>query len=205
VIRTSDLERFISDFEERLAPVERAADEAWWNLATSGTNEAREEFVAAGKAYSDLFSDTDEYRKLRDLFENLDSVDSLLLRRRIEVLYRMFEERQGDEETLGRIEELEAEANAIYGNHRSVVGGEKDLASAPDAPFRILKGDLDAELRRKFGVEEVMPWHLSGACLPRGHARVPVRPHRAEHAWYARPPRPASRQTRLPLACSGPR
>jgi peptidyl-dipeptidase A len=238
VIRTSDLERFISDFEERLAPVERAADEAWWNLATSGTDETQEEFVAAGKAYSDLFSDTDEYGKLRDLFENLDSVDSPLLRRRIEVLYRMFEERQGDEETLGRIEELEAEANAIYGNHRSVVGGEKlvenevrellrtsedvglrreaweasksvgrtvegtvrelarlrnrlareqgyedyyarslelqeiqapelagimeALTSATDAPFRKLKGDLDAGLRRKFGVEEVMPWHLSG-------------------------------------------
>jgi len=31
VIRPSDLERFISDFEDRLAPVERAADEAWWN------------------------------------------------------------------------------------------------------------------------------------------------------------------------------
>jgi peptidyl-dipeptidase A len=50
-------------------------------------------------------------------------VESPLLQRRIEVLYRMLEERQGDGETLGRIEELEA--NAVYGNHRSVVGGEK--------------------------------------------------------------------------------
>ncbi|HEX5849821.1 MAG TPA: hypothetical protein VFY59_11560, partial [Rubrobacter sp.] len=68
MIRPSDLERFISDFEDRLAPVERAADEAWWNLATSGTDVAREEFVAAGKAYSDLFSDPDEYGRLRGLY-----------------------------------------------------------------------------------------------------------------------------------------
>ena len=53
------------------------------------------------------------------------SVESPLLRRQVEVLYRMFEERQGDREILGRIEELEAEANAIYGNHRCVVGGKK--------------------------------------------------------------------------------
>ena len=53
------------------------------------------------------------------------SVESPLLRRQVEVLYRMFEERQGDREMLGRIKELEAEANAIYGNHRSVVGGKK--------------------------------------------------------------------------------
>jgi peptidyl-dipeptidase A len=238
VIPTSDLERFISDFEERLAPVERAADEAWWNLATSGTEGAQREFVAANKAYSGLFSDPDEYRKLRGLFEDLDSMESPLLRRRVEVLYRMFEGRQGDGETLGRIEELEAEANAIYGNHRSVVGGRKlvenevrallrssededlrreaweasksvgraveetvrelarlrnrlareqgyenyyarslelqeieapelagimeDLASATDAPFRELKRDLDTELKRKFGADKVMPWHLSG-------------------------------------------
>jgi len=161
------------------------------------------------------------------------SVESPLLRRQVEVLYRMFEERQGDREMLGRIEELEAEANAIYGNHRSVVGGKKlvenevkellrssedeelrreaweasksvggevegtvrelarlrdrlareqgyenyyarslelqeidagelagimeDLASATDAPFEELKRDVDAELKRRFGVEEVMP------------------------------------------------
>ena len=29
---TSELERFISDFERRMAPLERAVDEAWWNL-----------------------------------------------------------------------------------------------------------------------------------------------------------------------------
>ena len=52
-------------------------------------------------------------------------MESPLLRRQVEVLYRTFAERQGDEEILGRIEELEAEANAIYGNHRGVVGGRK--------------------------------------------------------------------------------
>ncbi|HEY6711120.1 MAG TPA: hypothetical protein VI055_02525, partial [Rubrobacter sp.] len=65
-ITTSDLERFISDFERRMAPLERAADEAWWNLATSGTDGAREEFVRAGKEYSGLFSDQNEYRTLRN-------------------------------------------------------------------------------------------------------------------------------------------
>ena len=84
MIPTSELERFIFDFEERLAPVERAADEAWWNLATSGTEGAQEGFVAANKAYTGLFSDAEEYGKLRDLFHDLDSVESPLLRRRIE-------------------------------------------------------------------------------------------------------------------------
>ncbi|MBA2534312.1 MAG: M2 family metallopeptidase [Rubrobacter sp.] len=238
MIPPSELERFISDFEERLAPVERAADAAWWTLATSGTEEAQEEFVGAGKEFNGLFSDRGEYEMLRSLYEDLDSVESPLLRRRVEVLYRTFAERQGDGEILGRIEELEAEANAIYGNHSSIVGGRKlvenevrellrssededlrreaweasksvgrevegtvrelarlrnqlareqgyknyyarslklqeiearelagimdELASATDAPFQELKNGIDAGLRRKFGVDEVMPWHLSG-------------------------------------------
>jgi peptidyl-dipeptidase A len=281
MISTSELERFISAFEERMAPAERAADEAWWNLATTGTEEAREEFVRAGKEYNRLFSDRDEYLALRGWYEERDTLESPLLRRRVEVLYRTFAERQGDAEILGRIEELEAEANAVYGNHRSVVRGRKmgenevrellrlsedpelrreaweasksvgrevegtvrelvrlrnrlareqgyenyyarslelqeieagelarimgELESATDAQFKEIKKDVDAKLKEKFGVADVMPWHLSGACFPRGHARVPARPHRAEHAWYACRPRTASRRTRRPPACSGPR
>jgi peptidyl-dipeptidase A len=237
-ITTSELERFISDFERRMAPLERAADEAWWNLATSGTDEAREEFVRAGKEYNRLFSDQNEYRTLRSWYENLEVLESPLLQRQVEVLYRAFAERQGDEEILDRIEELEAEANAVYGNHRSVVrdrelgenevrellrtsadqdlrretweasksvgraveGTVRELArlrnrlareqgydnhyarsldlqeiqgrelsrimgsleSATDAPFRELKRDIDTKLGPKFGVDAVMPWHLSG-------------------------------------------
>jgi peptidyl-dipeptidase A len=238
MISTSELERFISEFEKRVAPLEKAADEAWWNLATTGTDRAREEFVRAGKEYNALFSDRDAYGELRSHYENLDALESPLLRRQVEVLYRMFAGRQGDGEILGRIEELEAEANAIYGNHRSVVGGKKigenevrellrtsedpglrreaweasksvgraveetvrelarlrnrvareqgyenhyarsldlqeieagelaalmdNLASATEAPFREIKADVDAELRHKFGTEEIRPWHLSG-------------------------------------------
>src|SRR5215211_6490414 len=232
------MERFISDFERRMAPLERAADEAWWNLATSGTDEARKDFVRAGKEYNGLFSDQNEYRTLRSWYENLEDLESPLLKRQVEVLYRAFAERQGDEEILGRVEELEAEANAVYGNHRSVVrdremgenevrellrtsadqdlrretweasksvgraveGTVRELASLrnrlareqgyenyyvrslelqeieadelarimgrleseTDAPFRELKERIDAKLKPTFGVDAVMPWHLSG-------------------------------------------
>ena len=39
------------------------------------------------------------------------------------MLYRTFAGRRGDPAVLERIEELEAEANAVYGNHRGTVGG----------------------------------------------------------------------------------
>src|ERR671916_1010675 len=233
----ADIQDFLSRFEGRVAPVERAVSEAWWGLATTGTEEAQEELVRAGIAYNEVFADGDEFGRVKSWYEQRDSLENLLLRRQVEVLYRSFAGRQGDREILDRVEELEARANAVYGNHRGLVGGveagenevrqilrssndeahrreaweasktvgreveetvrelaclrnrlareagypdhfhrsldlqeidagELDrimaaLESATDAPFRELKGSLDDELRARFGVETVMPWHLS--------------------------------------------
>jgi peptidyl-dipeptidase A len=233
----TDVETFISRLEERVAPVERAVREAWWHLATTGTEEAQQDLVRAGMEYNKLFADRDEYQEIRGYYEERNALENGLLRRQVEVLYRTFAARHGDRETLDRIEELEAQANAIYGNHRGVVGdrevGENEireilrfsdneaqrreaweasktvgrevegivrelarlrnrlareagypdhfhrsldlqeidadelvrimsgLESATDAPFRKLKEDLDKKLKARFGVETVMPWHLS--------------------------------------------
>jgi peptidyl-dipeptidase A len=232
-----EIRNFISRFEERVAPVEKAVGEAWWNLATTGTEEAQKELVRAGTEYNKLFADREEYGLVEGWYADRDSIDDSLLRRQVEVLYKTYASRQGDPEVLERIEELEAQANATYSNHRGTVGGEEagenevreilrasedealrreaweasktvghvveetvrelarlrnrlareagyedhyhrsldlqeidagelgrimgELESATDAPFRALKEDLDARLKEKFGVETVMPWHLS--------------------------------------------
>jgi peptidyl-dipeptidase A len=125
VTSRAEIERFLSDFEGRLAPAEKAFGEAWWKLATAGTEEAQEGLVRAGISYNEVFADRDEFRRVEGWYEGRDSLEGSLLRRQVEVLYRLFAARQGDPEVLNRIEELEARANAVYGNHRGVVGGEK--------------------------------------------------------------------------------
>jgi peptidyl-dipeptidase A len=233
----AEIESFITGFEERLAPVERASSEAWWELATTGSEEAQEKLVSTGMAYNELFADKSEYELVKGWYEERGALESSVLRRQVEILYRTFAGRQGAEETLRRIEELEAEANAIYSNHRGIVEGKETsenklreilhisedstlrretweasksvgrkvegimrelarlrnelaraegfadhytrsldlqeidaaelarlmdgLQAATDEPFREFKAGLDADLRRRFGVEQIMPWHLS--------------------------------------------
>src|SRR5919112_3222911 len=236
-ISPAEIQNFIASFEERLAPAEKASSEAWWALATTGTEESKKELVRTGMAYNRLFADKDEYELVKYLYEERHGVESSILRRQVEVLYKTFAGRQGDEETLQRIEELEAEANAIYSNHRGLIEGAEvnenelreilrvsddpamrreaweasksvgrkvagivrelarlrnrlahaegfadhharsldlqeidaaelatlmdGLQAATDEPFREFKAGLDADLKRRFGVERVMPWHLS--------------------------------------------
>jgi peptidyl-dipeptidase A len=228
---------FIDSFEERLAPAEKASSEAWWALATTGSEEAKEEFVRAGMAYNQLFADKDEYELVKSFYKGRHELESSLLKRQVEILYKTFASRQGDEKTLQRIEELEAEANATYGNYRGIVRGEEksenelreilrfsndsalrheaweasksvgrevegivrelallrnklaraegyenhytrsldlqeidatelayimdSLQAATDIPFRSLKQRLDVELKERFGIETIMPWHYS--------------------------------------------
>jgi peptidyl-dipeptidase A len=142
----AEIERFISRLEECVAPAERAVKEAWWRLATAGTGEAQEELVRAGIEYTRLFADRDEFEKVECWYEQRDALEGPLLRRQVEVLYRTFAGRQGEEALLGRVEELAARANAVYGNHRGVVGGR---GVGENEIREILRNSGDEPLRRE--------------------------------------------------------
>ena len=106
-----------------MAPVEKRVAEAWWGLAVTGSEEAQEELVRAGTEYNRLFADEGEQETVAGWYRERRSLDDELLRRQVEVLYRTYAARRGEAEVLDRIEALEAEANAVYGNHRGTVGG----------------------------------------------------------------------------------
>ena len=97
--------------------------EAWWNLAVTGSEEAQKELVSTGTEYNRLFADEGEQEIVSAWYEGRDSMDDELLRRQVDVLYRTFAARRGDAGVMERIEELQAEANAVYGNHRGTMGG----------------------------------------------------------------------------------
>jgi peptidyl-dipeptidase A len=182
-----------------------------------------------------LFADDAEFERLRGWYEGREGLDSLT-KRQVEVLFRAYAARRGDRTVLRKIQELEAQVNAVFGNHRSVVGGREvgenevrsilrssddeprrreaweasktvgrevegtvrelarlrnslardagypdhyhrsldlqeidagelsllmeDLRAATGGPFRELRADMDAEIRSRFGVEDVRPWHM---------------------------------------------
>jgi peptidyl-dipeptidase A len=140
------IQDFIAAFEDRLAPIEKASSEAWWALATTGSDEAKGELVRTGMAYNRLFADEDEYGLVKGWYQKRHVLESTVLRRQVELLYKSFSGRQGDEETLRRIEELEAEANAIHGNHRCLVRGE---VKSENELREVLRASGDSDLRRE--------------------------------------------------------
>ena len=55
MVSAPEIESFLAFFEQRLAPVEKTSSEAWWKLATSGTEETQEELVRARMEYNRLW------------------------------------------------------------------------------------------------------------------------------------------------------
>src|SRR3712207_8994172 len=55
--------------------------------------------VRAGMEYNRLFADKGEYELVKSWYEGRHSLDSSILRRQVEILYKTFAGRQGDEET----------------------------------------------------------------------------------------------------------
>ena len=79
-------------------------------------------------------------------YEDRGSLENLLLRRQVEVLYRAYAGNQGNPEVLERIENLEAKANATYSNHRAEVGGEE---IGENEVRNILRASGDVALRQE--------------------------------------------------------
>src|SRR3712207_3448693 len=91
-------------------------------------------------------------------------------------MYRAFAGRQGDEETLTRLEELEAEANAVFGNHRGQIGGK---AAGENEIREILRSSDDEGLRREaWGAQKSAGREAEG--VVRELARLRKRRARAE-------------------------
>ncbi|MBA2691277.1 MAG: M2 family metallopeptidase [Rubrobacter sp.] len=136
---------FVSKYEGLVAPKEKAVGEAWWRLATTGSDDARKNMVEAGKAYNEVFSDASDFAEISRFHEERDALEPIL-RRQVEVLHRTFAGSQGEKETLENIEELEAKANSVYSNHRGVVGGEE---VGENRVRSILRSSDDEALRRE--------------------------------------------------------
>jgi peptidyl-dipeptidase A len=115
--------RFLRDHEATVRPLETAAARAWWDANVSGKDE---DFRAKEEAQNRLDAALAEPEKFAEL-EALrrEKLDDPILARQVDVLYRMYLEKQVDPELLRRIT---AKANAVeqaFNAFRATVDGHE--------------------------------------------------------------------------------
>ena len=134
---------FLRDHQARVAPLEVAVAEAWWqsNIHSSPDNEARA--AAAQKAITRLYADPAAYAFLRDLDPAPLAPDEA---RQHTLLLHLFTASQMDDAVIEEIADTEQRVETAYNSHRPLLRG---TPTGENALREILRSSNDSDLRRE--------------------------------------------------------
>src|SRR3954452_20892534 len=93
-MRDETARTFIEEFTLRIEPVDVELGLADWRLNVTGDERYKEEATAARMRWMELFSDPHAFATISDHYRERAAIADPLLRRQVDLLYRMFAEQQ---------------------------------------------------------------------------------------------------------------
>ncbi len=135
---------FIARYLEEIRPLEIELNLAWWKANTSGKDEDFAAKVEAQNKYDAELANRKRFAELQKLKEA--SLGDPILARQIDVLYRLYLEKQVDPELLKRITAKANEIEQAFNVYRAKLNG-KEVADSEVR--RILKESKDSNERRQ--------------------------------------------------------
>jgi peptidyl-dipeptidase A len=135
---------FIARYLEEIRPLEITLNLAWWKANTSGKDEDFAEKVEAQNKYDAALANSERFAELKKLKEA--RLSDPLLARQVDVLYRIYLEKQVPPELLNRITAKANEIEQAFNVYRAQLNGKE----IPDSEVRkILKESKDSAERQQ--------------------------------------------------------
>jgi peptidyl-dipeptidase A len=134
---------FVVQHDATVRPLEIALNLAWWKANTTGKDEDFAAKVEAENKYNEALSNRERFAKLKAIKDA--NVKDRLLAREIDVLYRMYLEKQVDPELLKRITSKANEIEQAFNVYRAKLNGHEITDSEVR---RILKESKDSKERQ---------------------------------------------------------
>jgi len=134
---------FVAGYEQEIRPLEITLNLAWWKANTSGKDEDFAAKVEAQNKYDAALSNSERFAELKKLKDA--KIKDPILARQIDVLYRIYLEKQVEPELLNRITSKANEIEQAFNVYRAKLNG-KEIA---DSEVRkILKESKDSKERQ---------------------------------------------------------
>lgn len=111
------------NYVAQVAPLEKEANSAWWESATTGSDSSYARREKADNALAKLHQDHAAFAKLKELRASKVIADPALARE-LELMYSAYVPYQADPQLTSQIIAREAEVDKIFNTHRSQVNGE---------------------------------------------------------------------------------
>jgi len=139
------LKAFIQKHVERVAPLQKELNLAYWDASTTGKKESYALSSQKELEIRKVYSDPQAFKVLKEIKEG-GKVQDPLLQRQLIVLYLAFEENQVPAELLTKMVELSTEVQKMFSDYRGTVGGKQ---VTDNDIYDILKSSTDSKKRRE--------------------------------------------------------
>jgi len=144
-VRESQLQKFVTAHVEKIKPMEKEANLAYWDAAVTGKSEDYDKYSKLMLEIRQVYSDPQEFAFLEDMKES-GEVKKAKLARQLDVLYNGYLENQIEPELLKKIVDLGTEIEKNFSTFRGTIEGEK----VTDNEIKeILKTQTDSARRKK--------------------------------------------------------
>jgi peptidyl-dipeptidase A len=143
--KEKQMQAFIIDHVKKIKPMEKEANLAYWNAATSGKSEDYDKVSTLTLELRQVYSDPCDFAFLKEAEESGEVKDPLLARQ-LDVLYYAYLENQIEPELLRQIVELNTEIEKNFSTFRGTIDGEK---ITDNQIKEILKTETDSSKKEK--------------------------------------------------------
>ena len=143
--KESQLKEFITSHVEKIKPLDKQANLAWWDAAVTGDPKAYDRSSAMTLQIRRIYSDPKDFAFLKEVKQS-GPVKDPLLARQLTVLYNVYLANQIDPELLQQIVELGTQIEKNFSTFRGAINGTK----VTDNEIKeILKNETDSAQRQK--------------------------------------------------------
>jgi peptidyl-dipeptidase A len=143
--KETELQTFIESHVEKIKPLEKQANLAWWDAAVTGDDKAYERSGELTLKLRRIYSDPDDFAYLEQLKASQQVADPMLARQ-VTVLYYGYLRNQIEPNLLEEMVELSTEIEQRFSTFRATIGREE----VTDNEIKeILKEETDLKERRQ--------------------------------------------------------
>ncbi|MBA7671108.1 hypothetical protein ES703_79259 [subsurface metagenome] len=139
------LEKFITAHVEKIKPIMKEANLAYWNAAITGSSENYNKYSKLQLKIRQIYSNPEEFTFLRDIKES-GQVKDAKLARQLDELYNAYLENQIEPQLLKKIVDLGTGIEKNFSTFRGTISGKKVTTNEIK---EILKTETDSVKRKK--------------------------------------------------------
>lgn len=141
----TNFQEFLEQKISQIEKLEKERNLAYWESSLSGTEEAAEKWAKAEFEYKKVFSDSNDFAKLKK-FKESGEIKSPLLSRQLDILYFVYLKNQMDPDLMRRITDLESKVDNKFSTFRGTIDG-KEVTN--NQILEILKKESGSNVRKK--------------------------------------------------------